>query len=222
MIRKRRSRHYGGLNLQAASAATANVGRRDDAASDRVRLTTASEKAELERAEQLRAIVREYYPSVWRFLRRLGFDELVIEDATQDLFFVAFRRMDEVTPGRERAFLFGAALRIARKLKRKGTREVPVDFLGIPSEEMRTSATPETLLDKARARQLLYRLLSELDERHRVVLVMFELEGMTTQEIAEVLEIPMGTAASRLRLAREDFRARLERYRARMRREEGT
>ena len=210
------------LNLEAVSAAAANVGRRDDAGPDRSPVAPTPDKAELERAEHLRGVVREYFPSVWRFLRRLGFDELVIEDATQDLFFVAFRRIEEVTPGRERAFLFGAALRIARKLKRKGTREVPVDFLGTPNEAMRTSATPETLLDEERARQLLYQLLSELDERHRVVFVMYELEGMTTHEIAEVLEIPMGTAASRLRLARDDFRARLERYRARMRRQEGT
>jgi len=127
-----------------------------------------------------------------------------------------------VTPGRERAFLFGAALRIARKLKRKEARELPVDTLGTTSEAMRTSATPETLLDDERARHLLYQLLAELDERHRVVFVMYELEELTMHEIAEVLEIPMGTVASRLRHARDDFRARLERYRMRMRREEGT
>ena len=210
------------LNLEAASAAAANVGGRDDAGPDRTRVGRAPTAAEVETAERLRGIVRDYFPGVWRFLRRLGFEEHVVEDAAQDLFFVAARRMSEVTPGRERAFLFGAALKIAKKMKRKGARELPVDLSSIRVDAMKTAATPETLLDEEQARQLLYRLLSELDERLRVVFVMYELEQMTTHEIAEVLEIPMGTAASRLRLARDDFRARLERYRARMRREEGT
>jgi len=38
------------------------------------------------------------------------------------------------------------------------------------------------------------------------VFVLFELEGMTTPEIAELIGIPLGTAASRLRRARETFR----------------
>ena len=209
------------LNLEAASAVAASVGRRDEPAAAQAVARTPSED-DLARAEHLRGIVRDYFPSVWRFLRRLGFEQDVVEDAAQDLFFVAFRRIDEVAPGRERAFLFGAALRIARKLKRKGAREIPVDFAGARLDAVRTSETPETLLDEERSRELLYALLAELDERLRIVFVMYELEGMTTHEIAEVLDVPMGTVASRLRLAREDFRARLERYRARMRRQEGT
>jgi len=210
------------LNVEAIPAPNADVSGRIDVAPVRASVAPNVGEAELARAEHLRTLVSEYFPSVWRFLRRLGFDELVIEDATQDLFLVAARRIEEVTPGRERAFLFGAALRIARKLKRKEARELPVDTLGTTSEAMRTSATPETLLDDERARHLLYQLLAELDERHRVVFVMYELEELTMHEIAEVLEIPMGTVASRLRHARDDFRARLERYRMRMRREEGT
>jgi RNA polymerase sigma-70 factor (ECF subfamily) len=100
---------------------------------------------------------------------------------------------------------------------------VPVDGIGARAESAleETAPTPETLLDEERARELLYQLLSELDERFRVVFVMYEIEAMTMQEIAEVLEVPVGTVASRLRAAREDFGARLERYRARTRREVG-
>ena len=132
------------LNVEAIPAPNADVSGRIDVAPVRASVAPNVGEAELARAEHLRTLVSEYFPSVWRFLRRLGFDELVIEDATQDLFLVAARRIEEVTPGRERAFLFGAALRIARKLKRKEARELPVDTLGTTSEAMRTSATPET------------------------------------------------------------------------------
>ncbi len=175
----------------------------------------------LDRAEQLRGIVRAHFADVWRFLRRIGFDRHVADDAAQDLFFVALRRMDEIEPGRERAFLFGAALRIAARLRRKGAREVPVDAVRTEDEPEELAVTPEQRLDEERARHLLYRLLSELDERFRVVFVMYELEAMTMQEIADVLEIPPGTVASRLRTARDDFQARLARHRARARYEEG-
>ena len=77
-----------------------------------------------ERAEILPELVRAHFANVWRFLRRLGFEPDVIDDAAQDLFLVALRRIDEVKPGCERAFLFGAALRIASNRKKKHAREV--------------------------------------------------------------------------------------------------
>ncbi|WP_169927468.1 RNA polymerase sigma factor [Labilithrix luteola] len=167
------------------------------------------------RAEYLRGIVRAHFASVWRFLRRIGFEEDVVDDAAQELFFVALRRIDEAQPGRERAFLMGAAFRIASGLKRKAAREIPTE--GLETDDTLEDNTPtlETRFDEERARALLYRLLSELEESLRVVFVMYELEGLTMQEIADVIDIPAGTVASRLRRAREEFDALLHRHRAR-------
>lgn len=166
-----------------------------------------------DRAHELAELARLHYPGVWRFLRRLGFEPHVIDDATQDLFLVAHRRFDDMKPGSERAFLFGAALRIASNLKKKSAREVPTDVV-VDEEEIDEGADAlDERVDGARARARLYRLLSELDESLRVVFVMFELEEMATQEIADVLGLPVGTVASRLRRAREDFHARFARYR---------
>ena len=179
--------------------------------------TTSTEALDAEaRAEHLRGIVRAHFTSVWRFLRRLGFRKDIVDDAAQELFFVAVRRLDDVQPGKERAFLMGAAVRIAVRLKRRAAREKPTEHVDMRAAwASERPETPETLLDDERARDVLYRLLSELDDRYRAIFVMFELEGLTMQEIADILEIPIGTVASRLRAAREDFRARLERHRAR-------
>ncbi|MDF2697716.1 MAG: hypothetical protein K0S65_6099 [Labilithrix sp.] len=197
--------------MTSLPASAAAVGRREP---------DALPASKLDRAEELRGLVREHFSAVWRFLRRLGFDRHIADDAAQDLFFVALRRMDAMTPGHERAFLIGAALRIAVRLKRKDAREVPVEQVQEEDEPDELATTPEERLDDERARKVLYRLLSELEERFRIVFVMYELEGMTMQEIAEALEIPPGTVASRLRTARDDFQARLERHRARTRQEE--
>lgn len=203
--------------------ASRQVGEADDEAGSRhggdprtaAESVPARPRSEAERAEHLRGIVRAHFADVWRFLRRLGFEEHVVDDAAQDLFFVALRRIGDVEPGRERAFLLGAALRIATKLKRKGAREVLVDPVDTAAELGEIAATPEERLDDERARALAYQLLSELEESLRIVFVMYELEGMTMQTIADVLEVPQGTVASRLRRARDDFRARLERHRIR-------
>ncbi|HEY0468747.1 MAG TPA: sigma factor-like helix-turn-helix DNA-binding protein, partial [Polyangiaceae bacterium] len=57
----------------------------------------------------------------------------------------------------------------------------------------------------------------EMPEDLRLVFVLFELEELSTRQIAELCEIPVGTAASRLRRAREDFEQRVARAEARRR-----
>lgn len=63
-------------------------------------------------------------------------------------------------------------------------------------------------------RALLMQALDELELERRAVFVMHELDGQAVPEIAAALEIPLGTAYSRLRLAREDMTAAVRRFRA--------
>jgi RNA polymerase sigma-70 factor (ECF subfamily) len=74
----------------------------------------------------------------------------------------------------------------------------------------------EERLDAERARTVLHELLQELEMDLRTVFVLFELEGLTTAEIGLTLGISRGTAASRLRRAREVFRLALKRRRAQL------
>jgi RNA polymerase sigma-70 factor (ECF subfamily) len=79
-------------------------------------------------------------------------------------------------------------------------------------EERRDSVPGlDELLDQRRARELLDRVLAELDHDLRVIFVLYEIEELTMAEIASVLELPQGTVASRLRRARQEFSARVER-----------
>jgi RNA polymerase sigma-70 factor (ECF subfamily) len=74
--------------------------------------------------------------------------------------------------------------------------------------------SPEEHLERQQARELLDGILEALPEELRVVLVLFELEGLEVREIAVLQEIPIGTASSRLRRAREEFSAISKRVRA--------
>jgi RNA polymerase sigma-70 factor (ECF subfamily) len=58
-------------------------------------------------------------------------------------------------------------------------------------------------------------ILDAMKDEQRAVFVLYELEELTVPEIASLLEVPVGTATSRLRAAREEFEASLRRLRAR-------
>jgi len=74
----------------------------------------------------------------------------------------------------------------------------------------------EALLDQKRLRQMLDRVLDDLSDDLRVCFVLYELEGMSSPEIAELLHIPVGTVASRLRRGREAFELSAARLKSRL------
>lgn len=159
-------------------------------------------------------LVQENFDFVWRSLRRFGLSDADADDAAQQVFIVLARRLPEIQAGRERAFMFGAALKVASRWRRseKRRREVgstECDALSSPEPG------PEAMVDRRRAAELLDRVLDALDDDLRAVFVLHEIEHLTMAEIAELLAIPHGTVASRLRRAREHFNRRLSSLRAR-------
>jgi RNA polymerase sigma-70 factor, ECF subfamily len=106
-----------------------------------------------------------------------------------------------------------AATAIGRRLARARGREV-LDEDALEQAEHPMS-NPEELADQKRARQLLDEALDAMDLDLRAVFVLFELEELTAPEIAALLELPVGTVSSRLRRAREEFRAIVARIRRR-------
>ena len=70
-----------------------------------------------------------------------------------------------------------------------------------------SGSSADELADRRRAVELVDKILSQMDPDLLTVFVLFELEGLSTPEIAKLLNLPLGTAASRLRRARESFRS---------------
>lgn len=160
-----------------------------------------------ERDERLRAMVNSYIDFIARVLRNAGTPPAEIDDAVQRTFITVARRLDDVRPGAEKAFLLQIALHVAAHARRTAARrrEVPAS----EAVEMVESATPEQLTNQKRARQMLDRVLDQMDTDLRTVFVLYEFEELNMAEIASVLGIPRGTVASRLRRARADFRERV-------------
>ena len=153
---------------------------------------------------RLRAMVGEHFDFVWRALSRMTIPQAELADSVQQVFLVASRKLPAIAVGSERSFLLGTALRVASDVRRtlSRRREVPEEEGAEPSS---LDPQPDELAHQKRLRALLDGVLAAMPEDLRVVFVLFELEEMSTPEIAALLEIPVGTAASRLRRAREAF-----------------
>jgi RNA polymerase sigma-70 factor (ECF subfamily) len=110
-----------------------------------------------------------------------------------------------------RPWLFAFAFRIASHYRRKASRETNLD----PANDVvDTADAPDAMLDKERKRRLVLLALEQIEIDRRAVFVLHEIDGVTCEEIARTLAIPLGTVYSRLRLAREDFAGTMRRLRA--------
>jgi RNA polymerase sigma-70 factor (ECF subfamily) len=170
--------------------------------------------ANAERALDLRALFTTHYGSIWRLLRRLGVHSAQLDDAAQEVFWVAARRVNDIKVGSEHSFLYGVALRVAAQEWKKRRTSAPLADVETIPRLTDLGPSPEEQLVQRQARELLDEVLDALPPELRTVFVLFELEGLEVRAIAELEEIPVGTAASRLRRAREEFSAISKRVRA--------
>lgn len=153
---------------------------------------------------RLRAIVEAQFDTLWRFLRRLGVAEADVDDAVQEVILVLTRKLDSIEIGKERSFVLSTAFRVASDARRRNRRRREVDgelLMEMPS----AAADPETSAQKQQMRALFAQVLEQLSLDLRAVFVLYELEDFTMAEIAQTLQLPPGTVASRLRRARETF-----------------
>ena len=155
----------------------------------------------------------DHYDFVWRTVRFLGIPELTAEDAAQQVFCVVARKLGQIEVGFEMAFLFSTASRVASEARR-AARSRPV----AGDEDVEAIAghgpAPDEIVEQGRARAALQELVEAMPDELRMVFVLYEIEELTIPEIAGMIGVPVGTAASRLRRAREEFEGALKRRRA--------
>jgi RNA polymerase sigma-70 factor (ECF subfamily) len=147
------------------------------------------------------AIYEREFDYVWRSLGRLGMPEADLADAVHEVFLVLHRRWLELDRERSlRPWLFGVARRIVAAARAKKSAEA--------FGELDPAESVDPLVAQ---RRVLWRALATLDEERRTVIILHDLEGYTGAEIATQLDLPVNTVHSRLRLARADLLAAVQR-----------
>jgi RNA polymerase sigma-70 factor (ECF subfamily) len=153
---------------------------------------------------RLERMFRAHHELIWRTLRRLGLSADLAADTTQQAYLIAAERLGDIRTGSERAFLFSTAIGLARTNFRRSQRcqlqsdmDLHIDP-GVRAEQVTNHCSAVELLD---------RVFAQTDPDLVTVFVLFELEGLSAPEISQLVDIPVGTVASRLRRARATFRA---------------
>lgn len=185
----------------------------EGAPSAAARTGTDASAGELEKRKV--ALIRAHLRPVWGFLRRLGLSPADAEDAGQEVFITAVRKIDAILPGQEKRYLFGIAVRVASR-RRRSTKSFTSRAVEMDLDACEANApSSDDLLERQQALALLDRALATLNDEMRTVFILYELEEMSMTEIADVLDAPIGTVASRLRRAREQFQKATRRLQAR-------
>lgn len=156
--------------------------------------------------DRLGRMFDDHHDFVRRRVQRLGLSTDKADDAAAEAFLVAAERLDDIKKGSERAFLFGTALRVAQKLVRTERRWV---LQGDMDFRLARSATPEALAAERRSLDVISEVVATMDFDVRSAFMLFEIEGLTTKQIAHASGVPLGTIASRLRRARRALRLAL-------------
>jgi RNA polymerase sigma-70 factor (ECF subfamily) len=160
--------------------------------------------------ERIRSLLVTHFDFVWRSLRRLGVPSSSVDDAAQEVFWIAARKLDHIEPGSERAFLLAVVMRFASDVRRRQARNREFADSAALEAAIDSHADIEVLVDQKRARDLLDVVLDCLPFELRTVLMLSEGERLTMAEVACLLRIPQGTVASRLRRARQLFEAKVD------------
>lgn len=162
----------------------------------------------------LDVVYREHATSVGRWVKRLGGPCIDSEDAVHEVFLVAQRRLGEFRgEARVTTWLYRIAERVARHHRRRArlrrwlgrgrTDDIARATTG------RARLTPVEELERMESAAAVYRVLDRLPDKYRTVLVLFELERASGEEIAELTATKLATVWVRLHRARALFLERL-------------
>jgi len=172
---------------------------------------SAAKDAELSRDERVEAIVREHSTAVFRLAQSVVRDASLADDVTQETFIKVWKHIDNF---RGESSLRSWVLRIAhntavstlRRIKDSATdpSKMPENLDPIPTTRL---VEGRIAVDELRA------ALEELDELTRGIVVLREIEGMSYEEIALTLDVPVPTVKTRLLRARRRLAVTLEDWR---------
>lgn len=165
------------------------------------------------RADDLTALgvlFDRYYSQIYRTANAITHDSTVAEDITQDCFLRLHRYANRIDTSLPLApWLYRVTVNlsytwVSRHKKRRVSLEAVVDYLMSPARN-----APDQLAESAGLQQEIRQAIRELNFNQRVVVVLHYLNGQSLEDIAEILECPVGTVKSRLYYARENLRHRL-------------
>lgn len=158
------------------------------------------------------ALMVGHYNTIYRLTNAVLLDSDEADDAAQETFIQAAAHIADYQPGTNiKSWLAKIAVNLCRdKLRRRKTRQRLLNALKLLSWQGRhTTPSPEDAVIGSERKRIIHSVIDSLDEKHRLPIILRYMQGMPVTEIAEVLEINVGTVHSRLHYAHRKLRERL-------------
>jgi len=160
-------------------------------------------------------LVRQYESSVFRLALSIVGDPAEANEITQETFIAALRSLPGYQEKKSfQAWLYTIALNHSRShlRKRKILERLRTTLTTIFQVERQKEVSPEEAVMQSEKEAQIWRSLSQLDERHRIVVVLRYFHELSIAEISEILSVNEGTIHSRLHSAREKLRGALKNW----------
>jgi RNA polymerase sigma-70 factor (ECF subfamily) len=171
------------------------------------------ERAQAGDATAFRELFVQHRGDVTRLVFRVLGQSPDVEDVVQDVFIHVYRSIGSFRgESKFSTWLYRLTVNVARMHLRRGRSRPRTVDVAVP-ERPRDSEPdrPDTAIDRAQRIRALYELLDTLSEKKRTVLVLHDFEGLSAQQIAEIVEAPVLTVRTRLFYARKELYAALAR-----------
>src|SRR5438094_9209323 len=186
--------------------------------SDEMALVQAAKAGDVEAFEEL---IRRYDRNVFRIAQHITQNREDAEDVVQDAFFKAYSNLAQFQ-GQSKFYTWLVRIAVNEslmKLRRRGLErtvsldeEVKTEDDSVPREVADWSPNPEQQYSQAELREILSRTIQGLPPGFRTVFVLRDVEGLSTEETAEALDLSIPSVKSRLPRARLQLRERLSRF----------
>lgn len=161
--------------------------------------------------ESFNILVERYQKGIFNLALRMLRDYQSAEDATQDAFTSAYTSIKSWRGGNFRAWLYRIAANVCYDVLRRNKRRpwVSIEAMSTNQAENDLPLDPRSLEDAVLSAERLRSVsaaLAQLPDEQRLVLVLFDIQGFSYQEVSEITKISVGTVKSRISRARAKFR----------------
>ncbi|HET6349588.1 MAG TPA: sigma-70 family RNA polymerase sigma factor [Candidatus Krumholzibacteria bacterium] len=160
-----------------------------------------------------RDLAQEYAGKVFTYARYALRDHQDAEDVTQEVLIRLWKNHDSIEPSRLSAWVMRVTRNLVIDCSRRHRTRAAVFVDGPAAETSAASVaaapTPDAHAGRAELREVIERAIAELDEPQRSIVVMREIQGLAYEEIADALNMPLGTVKVYLHRARRRMRERV-------------
>jgi RNA polymerase sigma-70 factor, ECF subfamily len=163
-------------------------------------------------------IYAQWFHDVSRWIRAFGGLDADLDDLAQEVFMIVRRQLPKFDGENLGGWLYRITQRTVRDYRRRAWYRRFLAKQHVEGRTERESTAPDPdpseMLERREGERLLVQILAKMTESRRTAFILFEIEGYTGEEIANLEEVPVNTVWTRLHHARKEFYMLIERARS--------